>query len=498
MRPVLAETSEFAWPLMDKSLVRAQAYLNGEWIDADDGSTFAVNNPATGDIIARVANVGAAEARRAIEAAESARHAWAARSPFDRATVLQQWARLLTENTADLATIMTLEQGKVLAESRGEIAYGISFIEWFAEEAKRVYGEVLPQPQAARRGIAIRQPVGVCAAITPWNFPMAMLARKAGPALAVGCSMVAKPPHETPLSMLAMAELAHRAGLPPGLLSVLPTTHASNVGSEFCANRTVRKLTFTGSSAVGKLLSRQCSDTLKRLSMELGGNAPVIVFADADLRLAAQGAALSKFRNSGQTCICANRILVQDSAHDTFVKELQRIVAGYRTGDGMDERVTHGPLITRKALEDVQALVDDALASGAKIVAGGAFGEGESQYVEPTILCDVTPEMKIYHTEIFGPIAAICTFSTEEEAIAMANDTELGLASYVYTRDQGRSWRVAERIEYGMVGVNETMISSAYIPFGGVKEAGQGREGAHHGVDEYLEVKYICLGNLEE
>jgi len=484
------------WSLSDPGLLRTQAYINGEWVNADSGETFPVYNPASNEVIAEVASVGAAETRRAIEAAEVARHAWAARSAHERSAILRKWNDLLLENTEDLAIIMTVEQGKILAESRGEIVYSASFIEWFAEEAKRVYGEVLPQPQTDRRGVVIRQPVGVCAAITPWNFPSAMLARKAAPALAVGCSMVAKPPHETPLSMLAMAELAHRAGLPAGLLNIVPTASSRVVGEELTSNPTVRKLTFTGSTGVGKLLTKQCADTLKRLSMELGGNAPVIVFDDADLKLAAKGAAASKYRNSGQTCICANRIMVQDTIYDAFVEELRAVVGTYKVGDGLDETVTHGPLISRKALEDVKELVDDAIANGATVAAGGQFGEGDSHYVEPTILCNVNDDMRIFKEEIFGPIAPIYKFSTEEQAIAMANDTEFGLASYLYTSDQGRAWRVAEGIEYGMVGINETLISSAYIPFGGVKESGQGREGAHHGIDEYVETKYLCFGNL--
>jgi succinate-semialdehyde dehydrogenase/glutarate-semialdehyde dehydrogenase len=484
------------WSLSDPGLLRTQAYVNGEWIDADSGETFPVYNPATNEVIADVASVGAAETRRAIEAAEVARHEWAARSAHERSAILRKWNDLMLENTEDLAIIMTVEQGKILAESRGEIIYAASFIEWFAEEAKRVYGEVLPQPQTDRRGIVIRQPVGVCAAITPWNFPSAMLARKAAPALAVGCSMVAKPPHEAPLSMLAMAELAHRAGLPAGLLNILPTETSRIVGEELTSNPTVRKLTFTGSTSIGKLLTKQCADTLKRLSMELGGNAPVIVFDDAELELAARGAAASKYRNSGQTCICANRILVQDTIYDAFIEELKKVVGTYKVGSGLDETVTHGPLISRKALEDIKELVDDAIEHGATVAAGGQFGEGDSHYVEPTILCNVNDDMRIFKEEIFGPIAPIYKFSTEEEAIAMANDTEFGLASYLYTADHGRAWRVAEGIDYGMVGINETLISSAYIPFGGVKESGQGREGAHHGIDEYVETKYLCFGNL--
>jgi succinate-semialdehyde dehydrogenase/glutarate-semialdehyde dehydrogenase len=484
------------WSLSDPGLLKTQAYINGEWVDADSGETFPVYNPATNEVIAEVASVGVAETRRAVEAAEAARHEWAARSAHERSAILRKWNDLMLENTEDLAIIMTVEQGKVLAESRVEIVYSASFIEWFAEEAKRVYGEVLPQPQTDRRGIVIRQPVGVCAAITPWNFPSAMLARKAAPALAVGCSMVAKPPHETPLSMLAMAELAHRAGLPAGLLNIVPSESSRDIGEELTSNPTVRKLTFTGSTSVGKLLTRQCADTLKRLSMELGGNAPVIVFDDADLELAAKGAAASKYRNSGQTCICANRIMVQDTIYDEFVEELKKVVGTYKIGDGLDETVTHGPLISRKALEDIKDLVDDALEHGATVAAGGQFGEGNSHYVEPTILCNVNDGMRIFKEEIFGPIAPIYKFGTEEEAIAMANDTEFGLASYLYTNDQGRAWRVAEGIDYGMVGINETLVASAYMPFGGVKESGQGREGSHHGVDEYLETKYLCFGNL--
>ena len=484
------------WSLSDPSLLKTRAFINGEWVEADSGETFPVYNPATNEVIVEVASVGAAETRRAIEAAEAARHDWAARSAHERSAVLRKWNDLMLENKEDLAIIMTVEQGKVLAESRVEIVYSASFIEWFAEEAKRIYGEVLPQPQTDRRGIVIRQPVGVCAAITPWNFPSAMLARKAAPALAVGCSMVAKPPHETPLSMLAMAELAQRAGLPAGLLNILPAEKSREVGEELTSNPTVRKLTFTGSTGVGKLLTRQCADTLKRLSMELGGNAPVIVFDDADLELAAQGAAASKYRNSGQTCICANRIMVQDTIYDEFIEQLKKVVGTYKIGDGMDESVTHGPLISRKALEDIKDLVDDALEHGATVAAGGEFGEGDSHFVQPTILCNVNDGMRIFKEEIFGPIAPIYKFSTEEEAIAMANDTEFGLASYLYTSDQGRAWRVAEAIDYGMVGINETLVASAYMPFGGVKESGQGREGSHHGVDEYLETKYLCFGNL--
>ncbi|HEY5642890.1 MAG TPA: NAD-dependent succinate-semialdehyde dehydrogenase [Woeseiaceae bacterium] len=485
-----------AWALKDPSLLKTRAYINGEWVDADSGETFPVYNPATQELIAEVASVGQAETRRAIETAAVAQKAWAAKTPMERSVILRRWNDLILEHTEDLAILMTVEQGKILAESRGEIVYAASFIEWFAEEAKRIYGDVLPLPQNDRRGIVIKQPVGVCAAITPWNFPSAMLTRKAGPALAVGCAMVAKPPHETPLSMLALAELADRAGVPAGVLSVLPGEKSRPIGDEMCANPLVRKLTFTGSTAVGKILTRQCADTLKRLSMELGGNAPVIVFEDADLKLAALGAAASKYRNSGQTCICANRIMVQDTIYDAFVEELKKVVGTYKVGEGLDESVTHGPVISKKALADIKELVDDAVAHGATVAAGGRFGVQGEQFIEPTILCNVNDDMRIFKEEIFGPIAPIYKFSTEEEAIAMANDTEFGLASYLYSKDQGRCWRVAEAIEYGMVGVNETAISSQYIPFGGVKESGQGREGSRYGVEEYLETKYICLGDL--
>jgi succinate-semialdehyde dehydrogenase/glutarate-semialdehyde dehydrogenase len=497
MSQALQEVASVDWSLSDPSLLKTQAYINGEWVDADNGETFKVLNPATHEVVAEVANVGADETRRAIEAAAVAQKDWAAKTAMARSAVLRKWYELIMANVEDLAILMTVEQGKILAEARGEVAYAASFIEWFAEEGKRVYGDVLPLPQGNGRGIVIKQPVGVCAAITPWNFPAAMLTRKVAPALAVGCSMVAKPPHETPLSMTALAELADRAGLPAGLLNVLPTDNSKIVGDELCSNPLVRKLTFTGSTAVGKLLTRQCADTLKRLSMELGGNAPVIVFEDADLKLAAAGAAASKYRNSGQTCICANRILVQDTIYDEFVEELKKVVGTYKVGNGLDESVTHGPIITRKALEDIKELVDDAVGHGARVAAGGEFGDGDSHFVEPTILCDVNPDMRIFKEEIFGPIAPIFKFSTEEEAIAMANDTEFGLAAYLYTNSQGRSWRVAEGIEYGMVGVNETLFTSQYIPFGGVKESGQGREGSRYGIEEYVETKFICLGNLD-
>jgi succinate-semialdehyde dehydrogenase/glutarate-semialdehyde dehydrogenase len=439
------EEGRYEWSLSDPDLLRTQAYINGEWVDADNGATFPVYNPATGEVIADMADVGAAETRRAIEAAEVARHGWAAKSPHERSAVLRKWNDLLLENVEDLAVIMTVEQGKVLAESRGETVYSASFIEWFAEEAKRIDGAVLPQPQTDRRGIVVRQPVGVCAAITPWNFPSAMLARKAGPALAVGCSMVAKPPHETPLSMTAMTELAHRAGLPAGLLNIVPTATSRIVGAELCENPIVRKLTFTGSTGVGKQLTKQCADTLKRLSMELGGNAPVIVFDDADLKLAAKGAAASKYRNSGQTCICANRIMVQDTIYDEFVEELKKVVGTYKIGDGMDESVTHGPLISRKALEDIKELVDDAIDNGATVAAGGEFGEGDSHFVEPTILCDVNDDMRIFKEEIFGPIAPIYKFTIPSSDWPLTCLLRTRAAAGALPRVSTTAWSVSTR-----------------------------------------------------
>jgi len=484
--------------LNDPSLLKSQAYINGEWVNGDSGETFDVFNPATGEKIASVASVGAAETRRAIETAQLAMQDWQARSAKERSVVLRKWFDLTMANQEDLAIIMTAEQGKVIAESRGEVAYGASFIEWFAEEAKRVYGDVIPTPQSDRRAVVIKQPVGVAAAITPWNFPNAMIARKAGPALAVGCAIVIKPAKETPLSALAMAELADRAGLPAGLLSMVPGKSARDIGAEMTSNPIVKKLSFTGSTPVGKTLMKQCADTVKRTSMELGGNAPVIVFDDADLDKAVAGAAASKYRNSGQTCICINRILVQDTIYDAFVKKFSALVSTYKVGDGLDESNTHGPLVNEAAVTDVQALVDDAIQKGATATVGGRPSSLGKCYSEPTVLSNVTPDMRVFKEEIFGPVAPIFKFSTEAQAIAMANDTEFGLASYLYTRDVGRVWRVSEGIEYGMVGVNETAITSEVIPFGGVKESGQGREGSKYGMDDYLEIKYICMGGLDD
>ena len=482
--------------LNDQGLLKTQAYIDGKWTGGESGETFAVTNPANGEHLADVSSVGAAETRQAIAAAEKAMHSWKALSAASRSAVLEKWHALILENQEDLAMLMTAEQGKPMFESRGEVAYGASYIKWFAEEGKRVYGDIIPTPQTERRGIVVKQPVGVVAAITPWNFPNAMITRKVAPALAVGCAIILKPAAETPLSALALAELAERAGLPAGLFSVLPGADAAAIGGEMTSNPTVKKVTFTGSTPVGKLLMRQCADTVKRTSMELGGNAPVIVFDDADIDLAIAGALVSKYRNSGQTCICANRLIVQEGIYDRFVEKLAAAVAEFKVGDGFAADTTHGPLITEKAVNEVHAKVTSAVEEGAKVVIGGQPDAQAGNFYQPTILTNVKPDMRVFKEEIFGPVAPIFKFSTEEEAIAMANDTEFGLAAYFYTENMGRMWRVAEGVDYGMVGVNETAISSEVIPFGGVKESGQGREGSKYGLDDYLETKYICMGGL--
>ena len=483
--------------LHDTSLLQTRAFVDGQWIDSDSGETFGISNPATGEEICRVSNCGAAETRRAIEAAERSMVSWQSKTARDRSELLRRWYDQVMASQEELAVIMTLEQGKPLAESRAEVAYGASFIEWFAEEAKRVYGDIIPPPQADRRIVVIKQPVGVAAAITPWNFPNAMITRKAGPALAVGCSIVIKPASATPLSALALAKLAQEAGIPAGVLNVVTGTDSRAIGGELTSNPIVRKLSFTGSTEIGKELTRQCADTLKRTSMELGGNAPVIVFDDADLDAAVAGAAASKYRNSGQTCICANRILVQDGVYDDFVEKLTELVGGFQLGDGMDAGTTHGPLVNETAVADVDAMVKDALDKGASAPIGGQPSELGANYYELTVLTNVDDSMRVFNEEIFGPVAPIFRFSTEEEAIAMANDTRFGLASYFYTRDVGRAWRVAEAIEYGLVGVNEVAITSDVIPFGGVKESGQGREGSKYGIEDYVEIKYICMGGID-
>lgn len=482
--------------LNDSALLKTQSYINGQWLDASSGDSFAVTDPATGEIIARVADLGASETQQAIAAADQALAAWKNKTAKERSQLLRAWYDLMIEHQEDLAAIMTAEQGKVISESRGEVLYGASFVEWFAEEAKRIYGDVIPHTTHNRRSLVIKQGVGVVAAVTPWNFPNAMITRKAAPALAAGCTMVLKPAAETPLSALALAELADRAGIPAGVFNVVVGTNAVAIGGELTASPIVKKFTFTGSTPVGKLLMKQCADTVKRTSMELGGNAPVLVFDDADLDKAVDGVIAAKYRNAGQTCICANRIFVQDSIAEAFTQRLTEKVNQFVLGNGFDGATTLGPLITEKAAANVHSLVEDARSKGANIHTGGNIdGQGDCFY-QPTVLSNLNSEMRISREEIFGPVAPIFTFATEEQAIAMANDTEFGLASYVFTKDMSRIWRVSEAIEYGMVGVNEVAISSEVIPFGGVKESGQGREGSKYGLEDYLEVKYICMGDI--
>ena len=481
--------------LKDASLLQHQAYINGQWVDADSGETVSVTNPATGELIVEIARVGGAETRRAIEAAETAMRGWKVLPAKSRAQILRKWYDLMMENQEDLAIIMTAEQGKPLAESRGEVAYGAAFMEWYGEEAKRINGDVIPGPSPDKRIVCIKQPVGVVAAITPWNFPNAMIARKAAPALAAGCSIVIKPATETPLSAFAMAVLAERAGVPAGVLNIVCGA-SSEIGAELTGNPIVRKLTFTGSTPVGKMLEAQCAETMKKTSMELGGNAPFIVFDDADIDAAVAGAIISKYRNSGQTCVCSNRMLVQDGVYDEFVEKLVKATQELVVGNGMDEGVTAGPLVNIKAMNDVHSLVESSIAAGAVAALGGGPHALGGSYYEPTILTEVTSEMSVFRNEIFGPVAPVCRFSTEEEVIAMANDTEFGLASYFYTRDIGRVWRVAEALEYGIVGINEGIISNEMAPFGGVKESGSGREGSKYGMDDYVEIKYILMGGI--
>ena len=483
--------------LSDQGLLKTKAYVDGQWIDADSGETLPVLNPATGETIAEIAKCGTAETRRAIEAADAALVSWRQRTAKDRAAVLRKWFNLMMDAQEDLAQILTAEQGKPLAESRGEIAYGANYVEWFSEEAKRIYGDTIPGPSSDKRIVVIKQPVGVVACITPWNFPNAMLARKVAPALAAGCTVVCKPANETPLSALAIVELAERAGVPAGVINVVGGI-TREIGAEMTSNPTVRKLTFTGSTQVGKLLIEQCAGTVKRTSMELGGNAPFIVFDDADLDEAVKGAMICKFRNAGQTCVCANRILVQEGVYDEFAAKLQAAAAELKLGQGTDESVTVGPLINEGAANDVLEFVEDAVAKGAKVVAGGGRSELGACFIEPTLLTDVSDDMRVFREEIFGPIAPLFKFKTEEEAIAMANDTEFGLACYFYSRDIGRIWRVGEGLEYGIVGINEGIISNEMAPFGGVKESGQGREGSKYGLDDYLEIKYMCVGGLDK
>ena len=481
--------------LKDPSLFKQQVFLAGEWTDADDGNTVAVTNPANGDTLGSVPMCGTAETGRAIAAADIAQRAWARVPAKERAAVLRKLNDLMLANADDLAQIMTAEQGKPLAEARGEIVYAASFIEWFADEARRSYGDTIPAPLSDRRILAIKQPVGTTAAITPWNFPTAMLPRKAGPALAAGCSMVVKPATQTPYSALAFAELAARAGLPKGLLSVL-TGSASTIGGEMTRNPLVRKLTFTGSTEVGRLLMRQCADTVKKLSLELGGNAPFIVFDDADLDAAVEGAMISKYRNTGQTCVCANRIYVQRDVLKAFTDKLVAKVKALKVGSGIDAGVTQGPLIDANAVAKIEEHIADARAKGAEVLTGGKRHALGGQFFEPTVLSGATADMLVAREETFGPLAPIFAFDTEDEVIALANDTEFGLASYFYSRDVGRVMRVAERLESGMVGVNTGLISTAEAPFGGVKQSGLGREGSKYGLDEFQEIKYICLAGI--
>ncbi|MDF3918099.1 NAD-dependent succinate-semialdehyde dehydrogenase [Salinicola salarius] len=482
--------------LKDPDLLKTQSYIDGQWVEVADGTHFSVADPATGEVIAHVANAGAYDTRLAIAAAERALPAWRSKTAKERSVILRRWHDLMLEHQEDLAMIITREQGKPLAEAKGEVAYGASYIEWFAEEAKRVYGDVIPTVANDRRMITIKQPVGVVAAITPWNFPNAMLTRKVAPALAVGCTFVMKPAKETPLSALAMVELAERAGVPAGVLNLIVGDDSSTIGNELTGNSIVRKVTFTGSTPVGKLLLKQCAETVKKVSMELGGNAPIIIFDDADLDQAVAGALASKYRNAGQTCICANRILVQEGIYDAFIEKFIAAVNLLKVGNGLDEGVTVGPLIHERAVQDVHGMVEEALANGARVLTGGSPDSQGACFYQPTVLTNVSSKMRVFREEIFGPVAPVFRFKDEAEAITMANDTEVGLASYLYTRDIGRVWRVSEGIEYGMVGVNEVGISSEAIPFGGVKESGLGREGSKYGLDDYLEIKYICMGGV--
>lgn len=481
--------------LQDSSLFRQQCYIDGGWTDAESGATAEVVNPADGSVLGSVPSMGAPETRRAIEAADAAWPGWRERTAKDRSVILRRWFDLITENQEDLARLMTAEQGKPLAESRGEVAYGAAFVEWFAEEAKRVYGDVIPPHQSDKRIVVIRQPVGVVASITPWNFPIAMITRKCAPALAAGCPVVAKPASATPFSALALAELGERAGIPKGVFNVV-TGSAREIGGELTTNPTVRKLTFTGSTEIGKVLMEQCAGTVKKVSLELGGNAPFIVFDDADLEAAVEGAIASKYRNTGQTCVCANRFLIQDAVYDDFAERLCKAVSDLKVANGFEDGAQQGPLIDTAAVEKVEAHLADATQKGARVVLGGRRHALGGTFFEPTVMVDVTPEMQVSREETFGPVAPLFHFRTDEQAVAMANDTEFGLAAYFYSRDIGRIWRAAERLEYGIVGVNTGIISTEVAPFGGVKESGIGREGSKYGIDDFLEMKYVCVGGI--
>ncbi len=482
--------------LKDMKLFRQQCYIDGKWADADGGATVAVNNPATGQILGTVPRMGAAETRRAIEAANNAWPAWRAKTAKERAAILRKWFELMLANTEDLAVLMTSEQGKPLAEAKGEVAYAASFIEWFAEEGKRVYGDVIPQQQNDKRIVVIKEPIGVVAAITPWNFPAAMITRKSGPALAAGCTFVCKPATQTPYSALAMAELAERAGVPKGVFNVV-TGSATEIGGEMTSNPIVRKLTFTGSTEIGKKLMQQCAGTVKKMGLELGGNAPFIVFDDADLDQAVEGAIMSKYRNTGQTCVCANRLLVQDGVYDKFLDKLVGAVGKLKVGNGLEPGMTQGPLIDMKAVEKVEEHIADAVKKGAKVVAGGKRHSLGGTFFEPTVLANVNPQMAVAREETFGPLAPVFRFKEEKDAVRLANDTEFGLAAYFYSRDIGRIWRVAESVEYGIVGINTGIISTEVAPFGGMKESGLGREGSKYGIDDFVEIKYLCMGGID-
>jgi succinate-semialdehyde dehydrogenase/glutarate-semialdehyde dehydrogenase len=492
-----AQAGLAALSLKDPKLFREQCYLDGQWVDAEGRKNFPVHNPASGQVLGSVPDMGRAETRRAIDAAERAWPAWRAKTAKERAAILRKWFDLMMAAQEDLAQILTAEQGKPLAEARGEIAYGASFIEWFAEEGKRAYGDVIPTHQADKRILVIKQPIGVSAMITPWNFPNAMITRKAGPALAAGCTVVLKPAEQTPFSALAMAELAERAGIPKGVLNIV-TGDAATIGKELCENPKVRKLSFTGSTEVGRILMRQSADTIKKLSLELGGNAPFIVFDDADLDAAVEGALASKYRNAGQTCVCANRIYVQDKVYDAFAAKLAEKVKGFKVGPGNEPGVIIGPLIDEQGMKKVEKHVADALGKGAKVMLGGKRHERGGLFFQPTVITNVTPEMVVSYEETFGPVAPLIRFKTEDEVIALANNTEFGLCGYFYSRDVGRIFRVAEKIETGIVGANVGIISTEIAPFGGVKQSGLGREGAKYGLEEYLEVKYILVGGLDK
>ena len=481
--------------IKDQSLFRQQCYIDGQWVDADDGATLAVTNPANDSVIGTVPKLGATETARAIDAAQEAFKSWRQLPAKQRAACLKTLAQLMLDNAEDLAKLMTIEQGKPLVESRGEVAYAASFFEWFAEEGKRIYGDVIPHQQPDRRIVVIKEPIGVCAAVTPWNFPSAMITRKAGPALAAGCTIVIKPASSTPYSALALCELAERAGIPAGVINVV-TGASSEIGQELTANEKVRKLSFTGSTAIGKVLMRQCADTIKKVSLELGGNAPFIVFDDADIDAAVTGAMQSKYRNAGQTCVCANRILVHESVYDEFAEKLALAVEQMQVGDGLEDGTEVGPLIDVAAVEKVEAHISDAVAKGAQVAVGGSRHSLGGTYFQPTVIQHVDTDMAVATEETFGPLAPLFKFSSESEAIEMANATEFGLAAYLYCRDIGRVWRLSEALEYGIVGINTGIISTEVAPFGGMKESGIGREGSKYGIDDYVEIKYLCMAGL--